>query len=181
MNYSDLWALLIPLIIGIVIWIIFYILSSLGLMKIADKNGVRHSYLAWIPILNKYVLGKVAFKSTATTIIFFILSLVSSFSIYFGTISVGPTYLDPNTYVSQYKSQYGSYTVVTKYMPSSGLSLFICLIALIFYIMYMIALYKIYAKMSTKAVIMIICSIIFPILIPIFLFAIRKNPVRRDV
>ena len=39
--------------------IALYVLSSLGLMKIAQSKGVENAWMAWVPIANLYVLGKV--------------------------------------------------------------------------------------------------------------------------
>ncbi len=50
------------------------------------------------------------------------------------------------------------------------------LASLAFLIVFLVSLYKIYQKMSTKAVVMMIFSILsFGLLVPVFLFAIRKN------
>lgn len=41
----------------LIIGIAFYVLMSLGLMKLADNKGIENSWLAWIPIANMYILG----------------------------------------------------------------------------------------------------------------------------
>jgi len=39
--------------------LVLYVLSSLGLMKIAQSKGIENSWLAWIPFANLYIMGKI--------------------------------------------------------------------------------------------------------------------------
>lgn len=170
-NFSAvfLWTVIF---ISVVLSLIFYILSCMGLMKIADKNGIRYSYLAWIPIVNLFLFGKLGFKSTVTAIIFFILSLIYPYSFFLSicTIVVGPSSNIPALNATYYTNSTN---------VNNALLFIMSIIAIIFIIMYLIALYRIYKKMSTKAVMMFICSLLTSgLLIPIFLFAIRNNPLR---
>lgn len=160
--------------IGVVLSLTFYILSCMGLMKIADKNGIRYSYLAWIPIINLFLLGKIGFKSTVTAIIFFILSFT-----YFGLFFASAfSTVGANSETLFFSKNY--YVVVTK--GNSILSPMLFILLIIFIVMYLIALYRIYRKMSTKSVMMFIFSILSSgLLIPIFLFAIRNNPLRINI
>ncbi len=164
-----LWAVIF---IGVILSLTFYILSCMGLMKIADKSGIRYSYLAWIPIINLFLFGKLGFKSTVTSMIFFILSIISPYSFFLNTynIVIGPIFNIPSLNGIYY----------TNITNTSNILLFtMSIIAIIFIIMYLIALYRIYRKMSTKSVMMFICSLLTGgLLIPIFLFAIRNNPLR---
>lgn len=43
----------------VLIGIAFYVLMSLGLMKLAENKGIENAWLAWIPIANMYILGLV--------------------------------------------------------------------------------------------------------------------------
>ena len=38
--------------------LITYIFSAIGLMKMAEKSGIRNAWLAWIPIGNYYIIGE---------------------------------------------------------------------------------------------------------------------------
>ncbi len=136
------------------LFITFYLFSSLGLMKIADKNNLTGSWMAWIPILNFALIGKIAFNNIIiqwTLPILFILTTETDSTVNGKIINSG-SILPP---------------------PLNSIGSFVWII-LIF-----VCIYKIYNKMSDKAVIMTILSILsFGFLIPIFLFAIRKNEVR---
>ncbi|HPE15131.1 MAG TPA: hypothetical protein PLT65_04790 [Bacilli bacterium] len=46
-------------ILGIIL--VFYILGSLGLMGIANKTETKGGWMAWLPIFNFYLMGKLAF------------------------------------------------------------------------------------------------------------------------
>lgn len=45
--------------IGVLILIAFYVLGSFGLMRLAQNKGIENAWLAWIPIGNLYILGKI--------------------------------------------------------------------------------------------------------------------------
>ena len=49
-------------IIIIIISIILWVFSSLGLMKIAKKNNINAAWLAFFPIGRSYIIGKVGFQ-----------------------------------------------------------------------------------------------------------------------
>lgn len=41
-----------------IIGIIFYVLFAIGLMRIAKQENIENAWLAWVPIAQSYVLGK---------------------------------------------------------------------------------------------------------------------------
>lgn len=56
-------------IIGIVLFtylvtfglgIVMYILQALGLYTIAQRRGIKHPWLAWLPLVNMWILGSIA-------------------------------------------------------------------------------------------------------------------------
>ncbi len=49
-------ALLFSLVIGLV----FYIFESLGLYAIAKRRGIKRAWLAWVPVGNVWLLGKIS-------------------------------------------------------------------------------------------------------------------------
>lgn len=50
------------LFIFVIIAIVMYVLLSLGLYKLAQNAGIENPWLAWIPIANFYILGKLVKK-----------------------------------------------------------------------------------------------------------------------
>lgn len=46
-------------VLVIIIGLPLYILGSLGLMKMAQNRGIENPWLAWIPVANAYILGRI--------------------------------------------------------------------------------------------------------------------------
>ncbi len=44
---------------AVIIGIVAYVLFALGLMKLAQNKGIENAWLAWIPIANFYLLGRI--------------------------------------------------------------------------------------------------------------------------
>lgn len=148
-------ASIIIILICTALVITLYLFQSIGLMKIADKLGTPNSWLAFIPVANMYILGKTVFEEawlTWTLVILDIMNYAFPFT----------KFLLPGNSVN--------FAFVTS-MIRLALLILIC-----------VAFYKLYVKVSDKAVIMLIFTILTAGLIgPIFLFAIRNNPVREQV
>lgn len=52
-------------IVGLIICvlaIVFYVFQSIALYKLAEKNNINNAWLAWIPVANMYLLGKLGFE-----------------------------------------------------------------------------------------------------------------------
>ncbi|MBW2966355.1 hypothetical protein KY342_04595 [Candidatus Woesearchaeota archaeon] len=56
--------------------IILYVYTSLALMTIAKKTNTAHAWFAWIPILNIYLMMRIADARIWTFIIFLIAGLI---------------------------------------------------------------------------------------------------------
>ena len=150
------------LIVTLVLSVIFYLLNSFGLMRIAKRSNIKHSWLAFVPIANSYVLGKVAFSDKLKPILFLFLNILSvlfSINIYY---AIALSFINGS-------SSYPSSNVI--------LNLF----QLIYLIFFFYVMYKIYKKYSTKSTIILLFFVLTcGFLNPIFLFAIRNNDVISD-
>lgn len=136
-------------IITIFSGLILYILGSLGLMQITDKLGSKGAWMAWLPLFNVYLLGKLAFNKGIGWILVILTILSGDMK---KTVNI-----DGITYVKTHTSS---------------------LFSLILAIMTFVVLHKIYKKFSTKANLMTLFTVLScGILAPIFLFAIRNNEV----
>jgi hypothetical protein len=125
------------ILITIPVIIILYILGSIGLMKIADKMGEEKSWIAWVPVLNLYLIGKLGFSN-----------VVGWLMIALGILSGNR---DTNNSIFSF-----ALSILTA-----------------------ISLYKIYSKVSDKAVLMTVFTVLsLGLLTPIFLFSIRNNEVK---
>lgn len=144
-------------IIGLIIYIALYVFEGVGLMQLAKRNNIKNSWIAFIPIANVYLYGKLAFEDNVKTGVLLGFKVLSTFSLvvnFFRTIN------SVNNYA------------VFAHANDTMLSVFsfsyvICL----FY-----ATYQIFKKYSDKAILMLVFSILScGFLVPIFIFAIRNN------
>lgn len=51
-------AIIVLLIIYILIKITFYIFQSIGLYQISKANGYKYPFIAWIPGISQYIIGR---------------------------------------------------------------------------------------------------------------------------
>lgn len=51
---------LLLLLVILAFSLVCYVLNSLGLYTIANRRGIRHSWLAWLPIGNVWILGNIS-------------------------------------------------------------------------------------------------------------------------
>lgn len=131
-----------------------YALYTVGLNTIAKREEAKPYYLAWIPYLNKYTLGKIAFKSNDKAIL---LTLSNIFTLVF---------LFPTLFIRD------NPTLVL------ALGLVIFIFSIVSAIFNFVAHYKIYERYSKSTVIMTILDIIsFGILGPFFIFAVKDNEI----
>lgn len=136
----------------VIIGILLYVLGSLGLMTAASKRGIEHAWLAWIPLANLFVLGRIADeynkriqnKHTNNAILLLVL---------------------------------GALELVFALLPVP-FNIFGIILAIVLLVFTLIAYYKVFDWCSTNAVLFIVLSIFFSFLLPIFLFAVRngENP-----
>lgn len=57
---------------NVIIFVIFYVYIAYSLQVIADKTNTENSWFAWVPILNLYLMCKIADKPGWWLILFFI-------------------------------------------------------------------------------------------------------------
>lgn len=151
MDDSGLYALLMVfgslMIVFIVLGIICYIIGALGLMKIGQKAGVENAWLAWIPIANMYVLGKI----------------IRNLSIGSYTISNPEVILPVGAAAA----------CVLSFVPVIGWLISIAYAIIALFALY--KLYRMYNEKN--AVLFLVLSIIIPFLTAFFIFSFRdKTP-----
>lgn len=143
--------------------LIFYILQSIGLMRLSKRNNIKHSWLAFVPVANAYICGKVAFEDKIKTFTLLGLKIVS-------------TVISLSYYSNLVLSYVNNNTASTSNDTIANVFSWIYIIFLLY------ASHQIFKRYSNKAVIMLIFSILScGLLIPIFLFAIRNNERKIDV
>lgn len=144
-------TIVVFLLIFLLILAVLYILGSIGLMKITEKLNKKGGWMAWVPFLDVSLMAKIGLGSLLLEIIMPILMILS------GKINISVN--DKTTYSGGIlPSPYGA-------------------IALgIFTVLEFVCIHKIYAKMSKKAVLMTVFTVLtLGLMAPIFFFAIRNN------
>ncbi len=161
--------LFIILFFAFILAAVAIIFQGIGIMKMHEKLGLKNGWFAFIPILNQYALGKVAEqyvkangkKSAKFSIILPIVSIVSviiAVSIGFLGGFLMAIFPDASEIIEAVIS-------LISYPISIGLSIF----------MY-VALWRVYAIFSNKnATLFTIISILFSLVQPFLVFAIRNN------
>lgn len=128
--------------------IFLYVLLSMGLHTMARKSFLRGAWLAWVPVGQSYVAGAIADQATRGYL----------FRILLPCLQVGPLLL-----MLLIPGLEGAWW---------WLVLGLCVTFLVFYF---IALYRIYGQYARFATPLLVLSIIFYFLSPIFLFALRNK------
>lgn len=103
-----------------IITLLIVLLQGIGIMKLAKRNNINHSWLAFIPIANTYICGQVAFENKAKAFIFLAINIILSI---FSSISCLNTtsYTEIKTTVSLFSwiymilFFYASYQIFKKY------------------------------------------------------------------
>ena len=131
---------------------ISYVFNSIGLYEIAKREKEKPYFIAWIPCVNKYLLGKIAFKSDTHALILTFLSIGTTLFSLFIIFMYGELY-----------------AILAIFSISFILSIITAIYSFI-------ARYRIYSKYSKSTILITIFDIVScGILGPIFLFAIRNN------
>ncbi len=162
-------AIIMAIILAIAV--LMYVFTGIGLSKIAKKLGEENSWLAWIPVANSYLVGKLG-CNVKTGIFLAVASPVS------GIISGIMNIMIQNQPVDLLNNDV---IAIAFWMVIIALSLLSIALSITMLVFYLIAVYHIYEKFSKEAVIMTVFTALSAgILSPVFLFAIRNHEVRKE-
>lgn len=161
-----------------------YIIEAMSLYTIAKRRGIHHAWLAWIPIGNAWLLGSISdqyqlvaknevrtrrkvllglsLSTVATTLlvwVFFSISfLTSAANIHLGSFNIGSFF-------------YGASFAIMLLCSVAAL-----IIAIVQTVFQYVAYFDVYASCNPRnAVLDLIFSIIFPVVIPFMLLSCRKK------
>ncbi len=164
-------VLLLAFLFVMIIWgVVAVVFQGIGIMKMHEKLGLKHGWMAFVPILNSYALGKVAEqyikengkKSAKFSIILVVAQAVSfGFAVFMGIIlGIGTAFLP----ISIYSILNALFSTVA-YAISFAVS-----------VITYIALWRVFAIFSNKnATLYLILSIFVSVVQPFLIFAIRNN------
>lgn len=182
-------AALLALISGIpsgLFSIAMYVLTALSLYTIAQRRGIRKAWLAWVPVLNCWILGSLSDQYRYVVRgqvkhkrkILLILNLVKAV--------LGTTLVSMAAVVI-----WTMFTNVAGFFMGSVLSLLglllpLGIVGIAYCIIYYMALYDLYTSLDPENnVLFLVLSIFFSVTKPFFLFFSREKdngmPPRRDM
>ena len=185
-NYVALKLYLIFAAVGGIIGVVLYILRATGIYKMAKSSEINGAWVAFVPFANVYIFGKIAEKyknrdgsksaKFSIILIFMVIALliITVTAVIFSAVAVNKIVVS-----ADYALQ-NDFDMAPKMLSSLvsviGLGLLLCVVALIYKILYYVALGKIFYSFDCKnATVFIILSVLFNFMESILLFIIRKN------
>ena len=157
--------------------VVTVIFQGIGIMKMHEKLGLKNGWMAFVPFLNAYAIGKVAeqyVKADGRKSAKFSVILVVANSIY---ILISMVSLFFNIFMTAAEEMAVSPEAI---LTVSAISLVFAFFELTFSCAYMVVSYvawwRVYAIFSNKnATLFTIISILFSLVQPFIIFAIRNN------
>ena len=173
---------LIALCVQVAVGLLTYILTAVGYYAIANRRGIRHAWLAWIPFGRDWLLGSISdqYQQTArgrtkgkrkVLLTLSILTAVSCVVFFAGLFSmIFMAVMDSMGYYVE-NSTLGLVTIgmLISMLAVLGLSI----AQTVFYYMSLYDLYR--AASPNNAVLFLVLGIFFPITTPFFVFFSRKK------
>ena len=152
-----------------------YVLYSLGMYTMADRRGIRHSWLAWVPIGNLWILGSISdqyqyvvkgkVKNRRKLLLALAIGLVVAYIAWFVLVVVGAI-------ASGGFSGDVAGTVAVMVLGFLVLMALAVTIAVYQYV----CLYDLYSSSNpNNATLFLVLSIVFSVTMPFFVFACRKK------
>lgn len=151
----------------IIVCAVFYFFFAFGLYTMAKRRQIEYPWLAWIPIVMFYTVGKLAdtyaekFLGKKTNYAVLLLSLyVGVFVLYLIMGLVFPFFVNM------------SYVLWPVYIFLVVLTVAAVVTTVVFYF---ISLYRIYNWHSSSSAALVVLSILFSVIVPFTIFAIRQG------
>lgn len=145
-----------------------YVFNSIGLYTIAKNRGMDNAFLAFIPVVNSYYLGKIADDINKT------MNKKSSNAVILLSLQIATLFFAFVNFIVGFASGLTglAYGIA---ISSAFIGMISSAIAIAYSVFLYISLYRIYKEYSPEhAVIFEVCTVLFD-LHPFFLFAIRNK------
>lgn len=162
----------VVIVVASVVGIVCYIFQSISLYRIAKRRNIPAPGLAWVPIANIYLIGKIAdrvrYRSGAliSCLRKWLLGLSIGVTVFF---TVGSIFIGLN-----YSANMNPENMSVPFLGILAYSIVI-LATIAELVLEYVALFHIFKSCSNHFVALFVLSLIFPITIPFFLFAIRNR------
>ena len=161
---------LFAVFVGVALSLVTYVFHSLSLHTIANRRGIRHGWLAWIPVCNLWVLGSISdqyqyvvkgkIKSRRKMLLGLNIGLIIGYFLWL--------------FVTLVTSVAGKEGLALIFLIFGGLAIIILVIwqAVCMWMAY----YDLYRSSDpNNAVLYLVLSIVFTVTLPFFMFACRKK------
>ncbi|BDF59235.1 hypothetical protein CE91St36_20520 [Christensenellaceae bacterium] len=151
----------------IILAAVFYVFFALGLYTMAKRRGLENPWLAWIPVVYLYVIGKLADTYAAKH-----MNKKTNYAVLLLGLIIGVVVL---AIVTVCLSIFGGFRMYAIW-PVFIVILILFIAAMIVYaVFYYISLYRIYNWHSESATVLLVLSILFSVIVPFVLFALRNG------
>ncbi len=178
-------VLLVGVIIAAVISLVMYIFRAVGLHTMAKRRGIKHAWLAWIPVGDYWLLGCIAdqYRYVAKGEVKNRRAILLALALAGTVLSTAYSVASVGGAISMIRQALASGGQVVDGVIAgstlaggaliSSLSSVVGIVTLVFW---HIALYDLYTSCTPKNnVVFLVLGIIFPFLTPFFIFANRNN------
>ncbi len=162
----------VVIVIASVVGIVCYIFQSISLYRIAKRRGIPAPGLAWLPVVNIYLIGKIAdrvrYRSGA---------LISCLRKWLLGLSIGVTVFLIIGCILLGLNYSANINPENMSIPFLGILAYfiVILAAMAEMVLEYVALFHIFRSCSNHFVALFVLSLIFPITIPFFLFGVRNQ------
>lgn len=162
---------------ALILSIVIYVLTSVGLMRCASKLGFRMPGLAFLPIYNSYLTGKIAERHACGKKLSHlkIVLLIGHAATMLFSVLLNVIYIFFTIQLSFNETiDMESLLVFSGFLIIFGI--FLTVISIVYLVFHYIALYHLYSMFNPKnKVLFLVLSIVFPVTVPFFLFACGKS------
>ncbi len=165
-------AFMIVLIVAVSIRIATYLLRGTALLRLSKAEGFKNGYLAFVPFVSPFVLGKLSGYEKKRDKLLLILSLLKAVLL---LAFAGTGFYSAKTVLSfaEKCAEKGTFMELSMFysvIPALLIFVILAVVSVLFAVYYFISLYSVYKKADGKrAVIWLILSFI-PLVSPIILF-----------
>ena len=174
----------ITLLITAVVSLLLYIFKAAGLHAIARRRGIRHAWLAWIPLADYWVAGSLSdqYRTTVLNKKSWNRIILPALGVLTGVLSLAASGMSLGVLAEMFEyladGDLQGLVYASTLVGGTGelMSLLYDVLDIALLVFWSIALYDIYSSACPKyKVAFLVLGIIFPVTIPFFLFYNRKK------
>ena len=164
-----------------------YVLMSLGLYTIAQRRGIKNPWMAWVPVLNLWILGSIADQyryvvrgevrsRRKVLIVLAILQAVAVIALFVMLISMMVNIMMRLPELERMTEDQALKFVLSSVLPMVGALLVMLVVSIVTTVFEYVAYYDLFASCDPEnKVLFLVLGILFSVTLPFFVFACRKK------